>query len=56
MEIFVKSSALENMINQIKKTHSELIPAETSIQQEVSKKQAKEKVAASMSMVKFMKP
>ena len=37
----VKSSALENLKKHIKKIHPELIPAKPSIQQEVSKKQAK---------------
>ena len=36
--------------------HPELIPAEPSIQQEAAKKQAKNKGAASISMVKFTKP
>ena len=53
---FLKSSALDNMNNHIKKINPELIPAKTSIQQEAAKKQAKDKGAASMSMVKFMKP
>ena len=55
VNFFVKSSALGNTKKHIKKMHPELIPAEHSIQQEVSKKQAKEKGAASISMVKFMK-
>ena len=37
----VKSSALDNLKNHIKKMHPELIPAEPFIQQEVAKKQAK---------------
>ena len=52
---FVKSSALDNMKNHIKKMHPELIPAEPYIRQELAKKQAKDKGSASMSMVKFMK-
>ena len=56
MEKFVKSSALDNMKKHIKKIHPKLIPDEPSIQQEVSKKQSKDKGATSMSMVTFMKP
>ena len=52
----MKSSALENQKKHIKKIHPELIPAKPSIQQEVANKQAKYNSAASMSMVKFMKP
>ena len=55
-EKFVKSSALDNLKKDINKIYPELIPAEPSIQQEVSKKQANEKGAASMSMVNFIKP
>ena len=53
---FVKSIALENMKKHIKKMNSELIPDEPSIQQVVAKKQANYKGAASIYMVKFMKP
>ena len=53
---FVMSSALDNPKKHIKKTHPELIPDETYIHQEIANKQAKDKGAASMSMVKFMKP
>ena len=53
---FVKSSALDNMKNHIKKMHPELIPDEPSIKREVEKKKATYKGSASMSMVKFMKP
>ena len=53
---FVKNSALDNLKKHIKKLHLELIPAETSTQQEVAKKQSKDKGATSMSMVRFMKP
>ena len=44
------------MKKHIKKIHPEIIPTEPSICQEVAKKQAKDKGAASMAMVKFMKP
>ena len=40
---FMKSSALDNLKKHIKKLHLELIPAETSTQQEVAKKQSKDK-------------
>ena len=53
---FVKSSALDNLTKRIKKSHSEIIPAEPSIKQKVDKKKAKYKDSASMSMVKCMKP
>ena len=52
----MKNSALDNLKKHIKKLHPELIPAETSIQQEVAKKKSKYKGATSMSMVRFMKP
>ena len=53
---FVKSSALDNMKKHINKMHHGLIPAKPFIQQEVAKKQSKDKGATSISMVKFMKP
>ena len=52
----MKSSVLDNLKKHIKKLHPELIPAKTSIQQEVAKKQSKDKGATPMSMVIFMKP
>ena len=52
----VKSSALDNLKKNNEKMYPELIPAKPSIQQEVTKKQDKEKDATSMSMMKFMKP
>ena len=52
----MKSSAYENLKNHIKKMHPEIIPAKTSIQQKLAKKQAKGNSAASMSMVNFIKP
>ena len=53
---FVKSKALDNTKNQIKKMHPELILSEPYIQQEEAKKKAKYKGEASMPIVKFMKP
>ena len=48
---FVKSSALDNMKEHINKMHPELIPVNPCIQQKAAKKQAKDNVAESMSMV-----
>ena len=50
-----ESSELDNLMKHIKKVHPEIIPDKPYTQQEVAKKQDKEKVATSMSMVKFTK-
>ena len=55
-EMFVKSSALDNLKKHINKIHPGLMIEETSIQHEVSKKQSKYNGADSMSMVNFIKP
>ena len=55
-KIFMKSSALENMKKHINIMHPELISDEPSVQQELSKKQAKYNSVLSISVVKFMKP
>ena len=52
----MKGSAFDNLKRHIEKMHPEVIPDEPSIKQEVTKKQAKYNGAASMSIVKFMKP
>ena len=52
----MKSSTLENLNNHIKKIHHELIPDKPSIQREVKNKQAKDNDAATMSVIKLMKP
>ena len=52
----MESIALANLKKHINKIHPEVIPAEPSIQKQVAKKQDKKKGAASMSMVKCIKP